>query len=277
MSLCQVPTGADTRTLAPSTSDTDKQVCTVFWILLFKKLQYKQIKWLALILPNIQLSLVWHCSRVLYCPLITTYHIACAIWDPKQLLCLGTPLGWIKSWWKAGSGLTLLLHPRAAVAGVQPSWKMVLLCAGKRSSCGGNAHIGKLAWLTSILWMMSKPGPSTWMSNLPRGPQGDGGSVCTCACVCMGWRHEESGLPADLDGPVGESLHDWAVKVLPLCCGPQLMQQDLPFHDNIQDTNRKSNTRCYMNTCCELVFAPDALQILPLILTVTLKPKYYYL
>lgn len=38
------------------------------------------------------------------------------------------------------------------------------------AAVGENAPIRKLAWLTSILWMMSNRGPSTWMTYLPSGP-----------------------------------------------------------------------------------------------------------
>ena len=87
----------------------------------------------------------------------------------------------------------------------------------------------------------------------------------------------ESGLPAHLDRPVKELLSNWTRKRNAIYCGPKLMQQDLWFHPNMQNANRKRNSRCYKNTCHEQAFVPDALQILPLIFTVTLKPEYYYL
>ena len=87
----------------------------------------------------------------------------------------------------------------------------------------------------------------------------------------------ESGLPADLDRPVKELLSNWTRKRNAIYCGPKLIQQDLWFHPNMQNANRKRNSRCYKDTCHEQAFVPDALQILPLIFTVTLKPDSYYL
>lgn len=152
-----------------------------------------------------------------------------------------------------------------------------LLRAGDSSSCGESTPIGKRAQLTSILRMMSNLGPRAWSSDLCRGPLGHGGGVCTCAFTCMGQRHQESGFPADLDRTVKESLSNWTRKRNAIYCEPKLMQQDLWFHPNMQNANRKRNSRCYKNTCHEQASAPDALQILPLIFTVTLKPEYYYL
>ena len=64
---------------------------------------------------------------------------------------------------------------------------------------------------------------------------------------------------------------------MPIYRGPKLVQQDLQFHPNIQNANRKRNSRCYKNTRHELAFVPDALQVSPLIFTLILKFKYYYL
>lgn len=82
----------------------------------------------------------------------------------KQLLGLSIPFAWSRLWRRARFGLTFLLYLRAAVAGVQPSWSVVLVIA---AALGENAPIGKLAGLTSSLWVISNPGPSIWMSNLP--------------------------------------------------------------------------------------------------------------
>ena len=46
------------------------------------------------------------------------------------------------------------------------------------AAVGESTPIGKRAQLTSILWMMSNLGPSTWSSDLCRGPLGHDGGVC---------------------------------------------------------------------------------------------------
>ena len=145
------------------------------------------------------LFLVWHCwgwNHVAPLSLFITYMCPLRL---QQRPCLCSPFGSIKFWWKAPSGLDLILHPRAAVAGVQPSCKRCCYMLATAAAVGESTPIGKRAQLTSILWMMSNLGPSTWSSDLCRGPLGHDGGACTCAFTCMGWRHRKSGLPADLD------------------------------------------------------------------------------
>lgn len=109
---------------------------------------------------------------------IAAYHI-CAIWNPKQLL-LSSPFGWIRFWWKAHSGLTLMLSlPQGSCCRCSAIQNMVLLGSGKSSNLGGNAPTG-------CPWVMSNLGPRSWVSKLHWGPLGHGGGVCSCAHVCLG-------------------------------------------------------------------------------------------
>ena len=159
-------------------------------MLLFKKPQYKQVKWLDFVWSNMWLSLVWHCwgwNHVAPLPLFIIYmcplrHMSCLC------PCLCSLFGSIKFWWKAPSGLDLILHPRAAVAGVQPSCKRCCYVLATAAAAGENTPIGKWADLTSILRMMSNLGPGTWSSDLCWGPLGHDGGVCTCAFTCMRWK-----------------------------------------------------------------------------------------
>lgn len=207
-------------------------------------------------------------------PSATVYHIHVPFEThvlPLSLLC--SLSGSIKFWWKAPSDLDLILHPRAAVAGVQPSCKRCCYVLATAAAAGENTPMGKRAQLTSILRMMSNLGPSTRSSDLCWGPLGHDGGVCTCAFTCMGRK-----WPSCWSGQASQGvIIKLKRKRNAIYCGPKLMQQDLCFHPNMQNANRKRNSRCYKNTCHEQAFVPDALQILPPIFTVTLKPEHYYL
>lgn len=145
------------------------------------------------------------------------------------------------------------------------------------AAVGENAPIRKLAWLTSILWMMSNRGPSTWMTYLPSGPLVTVVVWAPAFVLAGGEDIRKVAFPLIWIGWSRNQKIDQLKKKMPLHCGPKWVQQNLSFHNTIQNTRRMSNSICYVNSCHELAFVPDAFQVLSLILTGTWKLKCCYL